>query len=549
MASWAHRRWHGALPALVCASVSSACSRGTDRSDPAPVASAAASTQDVEAQQQATRDRERASCAAMRANLESMPALPGTPELDAQRHQVLGRAKGWPVVFLRPPMVDKGALSPYLRTVADAIRDQQRAHEALKTLKSLLRYRRDDVRSVLFPEGYFYAETPWLAQRLVMTFTLQSLFDEPDLWVLRGSDVLHLVQGKYGYVYADGPEEGQAAALLLFDRVATDRAALFPPLHVDLVGVSRDYGFDRVRIERITSVGVNAAVRYGPDGPWVEASLTTVDGRASLGCEIVQEADRARVEAARKDRRVVEHVADALRAAVQAEAAEQLPFDEPKEEVGQQDGSLRPAWNWAYAHGQTGYRFNKVWYPVFDTQGRPHPPQVCIDFVLDTYERASGTWYRGRDEPRERTKGKLDFDTFEMPNRRSVEAVVSYFRDHPGTFDVWDLADAERIRMAAGDPFFDFLRDRADRFRLGDVVLIHGPRGREAHYHSFFVVLVDPITGMPVWLAENAGKPRVRSWHSAMLSGPLRSIRHVMRPQIPWLTQVFGDPDERLAGR
>lgn len=485
----------------------------------------------------------------MRHNVETFPALPGAPALDAARHQILGRAKGAPVVFVRPPAVDTASLSPYLRTVAEGLADPRRAHDSLSTLKSLTRSRRRDVRAILLPEGYLYAETPWLAQRLVMTFTLQTLFDEPELWVLRGADVLHLIRGEYGYRYADGPEQGQAAALLLFDRIATRRDDLFPALHAELAAASRDFGFDRVRVERMTSAGFNAAVRYGADGPWIEASFTTVDARASLACEVVPEAERDKVSAFRRERRVIGHAADALRAAVQAEASEQLPFDEPREEVGQQDGSLRPAWNWAYAHDQTGYTFNKVWYPVFDTQGRPHPPQVCIDFVLDTYERAAGTWYQRRDEPRERTVGKLDFDALAMPNRRSVESVVAYFREHPGTFDVWDLADDERIKMAAGDPFYDFLRDHADRFRLGDVVLIHGPRGREAHYHSFFVLEVDPVTGMPVALAENAGKPRVRSWYSAMLSGPLRSIRHVMRPRIDWLVGVFGDPDDRLAHR
>ena len=121
---------------------------------------------------------------------------------------------------------------------------------------------------------------------------------------------------------------------------------------------------------------------------------------------------------------------------------------------------------------------NKVWYPLFDHQGRPLIPQVCIDFVLDTYERASGTWYAGRDAPRRRVVGRLDFDKFEMPNRRSVEAVADFFRENPGQFDLWDLEPEQRFRFVQREEFFNFIRDNADRFRVNNVVLIHGPRGR-----------------------------------------------------------------------
>jgi hypothetical protein len=195
---------------------------------------------------------------------------------------------------------------------------------------------------------------------------------------------------------------------------------------------------------------------------------------------------------------------------------------------------------WAYNHGSIGYSFNDVWYPVFDHQGRPHPPQVCIDFVLDTYERASGTWFGNRSGPRQRVVGGGDFDKYEMPNRRSVEAVANFFRDNPGTFDLWDLEPEQRFRLVQKEEFFDFLRDHADRFRVNNVVLIHGPRGGEAHYHSFIIARTDPITGMPVEVMENAGKPRFRSWYSAMQSGPLRSIKHVMIPRIEWLRASYG---------
>ena len=539
MMHFLNRRSSVSIAVIIAAGVA-ACSgpHASELLDAAPPVASAAP--DLEGVARSTRDREREACASMRAGFESLPALPGAPDLESQRHQVLGRAKGWPVVFLREPAADRADLSPYLAALAESLRDPKRVQGAVGTLKAMASYRRNEVRSIVLPEGYFYASSPSVAQQMVVTFLLQTLFNERELWILRGSDVLHLVKVPLGYQYEDGPEAGQAASILLFDRVATSRDELFPSLHLDFVQAAQEAGFDRLRIERLTSEGVTASVRAGPDGPWVPAAFTRGDARATLACEMVTEADAKAVEAFRREARVRLHAVGKLREAALQEAAEQLPFDEPKEEVGQQDGSLRPVWNWTYAHGGESYSFNKIGYPVFDAKGRPHPPQVCVDFILDTYERASGTWYHGQKEARERTAGALDFDKLEIPNRRSLDAVVTFFREHPGMFDVWDLADEERVRLAEGNAFFGKLAEQADRLGAGNVVVIHGPRGGEAHYHSFLVILNDPVTGMPVMLAENAGKPRFRSWYSAMQNAPLRSIRHVMRPTAEWLGRVFG---------
>jgi hypothetical protein len=126
-----------------------------------------------------------------------------------------------------------------------------------------------------------------------------------------------------------------------------------------------------------------------------------------------------------------------------------------------------------------------------------------------------------------------------MPNRRSVERVVDYFRLNAGTFDVWDLGQDQRIRYQDTDRFFDFLKERADDFQPSDLVVIHGPKGQEAHYHSFLVYERDPVTGMPVLLAGNAGKPRIQSWFSVMQSAPLRSIKHRLRPSEDLLNKLI----------
>jgi hypothetical protein len=59
------------------------------------------------------------------------------------------------------------------------------------------------------------------------------------------------------------------------------------------------------------------------------------------------------------------------------------------------------------------------------------------------------------------------------------------------------------------------------------------------HYHSFWIYDSDPLTGMPTLVASNAGRPRIRTWEFEMRSAPQRSIKHRIRPRLPWLESVL----------
>jgi hypothetical protein len=75
-------------------------------------------------------------------------------------------------------------------------------------------------------------------------------------------------------------------------------------------------------------------------------------------------------------------------------------------------------------------------------------------------------------------------------------------------------------------------------------VAILGPRDDEKlHYHSFFIVDADPLSGMPTELAANAGRPRIRSWEGEMQSAPRRSILARIRPRPIWLEALVA-PEE-----
>jgi hypothetical protein len=229
---------------------------------------------------------------------------------------------------------------------------------------------------------------------------------------------------------------------------------------------------------------------------------------------------------------------------------ERLRFDEPLEEVGQQDGSLRPVWRWAYEHGSESYSFNHIGYQVFDPQGRPAPPQVCIDFVLDAYERASGAWYRPLGEPRERRPGTIDFDGGDLRNRRSAAEVVAFASRHPEMFEVWSPPEEERVPYGRRGEFFASLATHADRMHAGDMVVIHGLKADgQPHYHSFLIDAVDPLSGVPHRLAGNAGRPRYQSWESVMRAAPLRSVRHLVSPRLPWLVASLPTTSRPVASR
>lgn len=514
------------------------CSGCRAKEEPVAAASSSAAAAPVASVQQA--GHKRAECEAMRKHVGGQPALAGAPRLEAQRAALLARAKGSPVVFIRRPERDLSGAAPYVRAMVERMDDPRQALPTLQTLHAWLPHQLPVVRAAIMPEGYFYSESPEAAEWMEIIFKLEHLFKDKELWLLRGSEIHKLRRDELVYRFVEGPDQGREAALLMFDRVSTHRDQLEPPLHLDLAPAAAEFGFDRVEVERLTSDGANVRLRYGAPDVWTQAVVKAQGARAQVECELMGPDSSERVLAFRTQSRTRERAVARLREAVAMQVDENLPFDEPREEVGQQDGSLRPQWAWAYNHDGTYYKFNEVSYSVFDAKDRPRPPQVCIDFVLDSFERASGTWFRPKKEPRGRVVGGIDFEQYSMPNRRGVESVVNFFREHPELFLVWDLAQSDRVPYRDRQAFLAYLAAHADEFRPADVVVIHGPKGGENHYHSFFVVQSDPVTGMPILLAGNAGKPRVRPWSAVMASAPLRSIKHRLRPEPGWLSKGLG---------
>ncbi len=487
-------------------------------------------------------------CAARIQRAELEPALEGAKGFEAKRPRILARAKSEPILFWRAPKISEG-VSPEVETLRKRIELGPNQGFALHSLYRVVKNRPEIARALLLRDGYFYAEDPDLAVAMVNVVELHHLFKSPELFIQRGSDVIHVVKAEraFWYVYADGVEKGKRARLFLLDRVAETRAGLAKPLHVDVRDLAYQLGFEQLRVRHISEDAMVADLRYGEH--WVPSLLSRVGSKLKLECEQV---DRNDEPALARTQQVLKRRASLVRVQQRAIAQmveESLPFDEPRTEEGQQDGNLRPAWIWAFNHGWDSYTFNEDGYRVFDNAGRPLVPQVCIDFITDTFERASGTWWTEQKHDRQRVRGLLDFNQLGIDNRRSVEVIVKFAWEHPEMFDVYDLEPEERVPFIVRDRFFQHIYDNRDRYRPGDVVAIHGLRSDgEMHYHSFFVYEADPVTGMPILLAGNAGKPRIRTWENVMRSAPRRSIKHRLRPRLEWL-ESFITPDPSLAGR
>jgi hypothetical protein len=431
---------------------------------------------------------------------------------------------------------------------------------AWRTLRDVMKYFKDDkrqLRQVVLSEGYLYSEDPNRAFTLVSMLSPAKLFDNEPIWIQRGARVVHAAPDERGdYVFSDGLEKGKRVRLFHLDRVGTGDVP--PPLHVDLRALKYRLFFDRAKVRHYGKDSLVADLRYGGE-LWVP-TLLRVDG-ANL--EVVAEAVKpeqqdalreARAQLERKTRAMSQ-----LRSAMRSAIDEGLPFDEPKTEIEQEDGRLRRVWRSAYDAGRLTYVYNDDRYTVFGKEGQPLVPQVCVDFIVDTFARAGGAWWLPRNAgKRERTVGKLDWGP-DVKDLRRTQNFVDYADTHADWFNVRRFAEGDRVELGYKDLFFAWLVKHVDDFDAGDVVFIRGmtPWDEvEEHSHSFFVYETDPATGVPIAIAGNAGPANLWSWETEARRTPNRTLRTRIRPMMPWL-ETFLDvsgqepltPPELVSGK
>jgi hypothetical protein len=63
------------------------------------------------------------------------------------------------------------------------------------------------------------------------------------------------------------------------------------------------------------------------------------------------------------------------------------------------------------------------------------------------------------------------------------------------------------------------------------------------HFHSFFIYETDPVSGMPIALAGNPGRPLLQTWQFEAFRTPDRSIWYRIRPRLDWLESAGANAD------
>jgi hypothetical protein len=495
-----------------------------EAAEPARTVRAAAWIDPLPAPEPATRDAA-PSCEERLAAAELQPLDEWQQAYLAGLPRVVVAARVVPVLYLERPAA---SVEPRAAALRERISSARNPRSTLHEIVPAHRGQRELLRDALLSQGYLFAERPEVARALVQELALEDLFDEPTIYRLRGSEVAALTRGRDGYV----DEAGEPATLLLNDRVAVDRAELEPALHVDLGLVRRESGALRTiptgRGARDGALGFELTF---PDGTTRPA---LVDERGDVQC-----VGGDGLEATLADARRFWERHDALVGAAQQMVDERLRFDEPiGEPVGvQEDGRLRLEWQLAYAAGRESFVYRDVEYPVFDARGRPVPPQVCVDFVVDSWERAGGVWFRGRGEAPGRTAGATDLSRV---RRRNLAGLLAAAQDGAAPIDRYDVPERDRVALRQGDEFADALSREAGQLREGDALVIHGLRlqdGRE-HYHSVIVLETEPVTGVPMVVADNQGRPRVGTLSNAMRAAPLRAVKYRLRLDLARLASL-----------
>ncbi len=394
----------------------------------------------------------------------------------------------------------------------------------------------DALRHVLLRDGWFYFEDPTTANAAQRQLKLRELFprDQMQIVLQRAGDEFLLERNRRGghFYHTDQKLSGYRARLTVYDRIGLE-GELGPPESYDLNALRRRFGVERMEVGVWGGAGRSGRAVF-LNGADYEARLVRLEpNRALIG--IVAPTEQLLSTLARS--RIHAVVIYGLTNTALQMVTENLFFDEPANEVGQQDGIMRRAFIVAYRQGETEYTVNGVTYSIYDENGRPRPPQVCIDFITDVVERYTGSWWPEQDEERtRRTPGRIRMADF--MRYRQVRRLVELAENHPYIAALFEFKRDDIIPFSEREAFYDNLWKSREAFRIGDIFTIYGLRsdGRN-HWHSFFVYETDPVYGMPINLTDQAGHARIRSFDSVMSNAPARSIRSRVRLNPFWVLE------------
>jgi hypothetical protein len=484
-----------------------------------------------------------ATCAQLMSNIVPLKPDHGLDQYHDALPQILVDTKIVPVIYLFAP---KRSGEPKIVALANDLDRGYRSERAVRRLVKELADDKQTLREVFLSQGYLFEDRPRVAAALVKVLKISDLFDEKTVYIHRGGVVKKLTDLDGEFV----DDEGNRATILLNDRVSADEGDLAQPLHMSLDRVKEDTGARRIIPLSHSRDRAIVHLEY-PNGYLARALIGNSGSQTSIMCIDGNVKD---ISNARSSAKVFWDWNRALREAAKMLVAERPGFDEPVDEApgDQEDGKLRIAWHKAYYRHKRKFHYREEEYRVFDRLGNPAPPQVCIDFIFDTWERSSGNWFRKRKETPGKTPGYLDFSFMKL-NRRHTPSVLEISSVPGGIFERYDFPGRDRVPFRRRREFASALARNSHAVREGDLLVIHGLREEdmENHYHTIIVLSTDPLTGIPTVVAGNAGRPRIRSISEAMRNAPRRSIKHRIRINPDWIEKIReafdrGDPMVQL---
>ncbi len=236
---------------------------------------------------------------------------------------------------------------------------------------------------------------------------------------------------------------------------------------------------------------------------------------------------------------------------IEKQTKEMLPFDEPRTEFGQQDGSLRGNWLNAYRKKKSFYYFNGDRYGTM-FKGKPHVPQVCADFIVDSIDRTAGTWFNSSLKYPTLIVGTINFRQSVIDQSfdpRRVEDLIKYFEKNENDFEfLFNSSDGNLGEKVGNNTVLKkFLKEK--NTSIGDIIFIRGrvkwDNYKVEHNHSFFVTsvneegFVEKVTGNPIYPVERSLK--VEGGRT-----PLRRVTHIVRLTDKFLENITNKRNNQL---
>ena len=142
-----------------------------------------------------------------------------------------------------------------------------------------------------------------------------------------------------------------------------------------------------------------------------------------------------------------------------------------------------------------------------------------------------GYWYRPRGQRPGRTEGQLNFSIIKGLYKRQVPSVLAVGAEEDSPLARYDIPRPDRQPLKKWRRFARALAKHTDHLIEGDGLIIHGLREEDLqeHFHTLLILRTDPLTGMPIRVADNAGRPKIRTLAMAMRNAPRRSIKYRIR--------------------